>query len=261
MTEEKKVANETTKKVKKSTKKKPVFKKVEKDLMLNDNQVPYLVMDKMDDEQILADIGGKIDKFADKLVYCFEDKDGRQVTGLSWIGVKTMVFHLRRSKMANLSAEDVTYSVDLSDSEYVVFKAKVRDLISGATAIGLKRQPLKMHTKYGVKPNNFWLEQGRTKAVRNAMIELFPADWVADKITEWIKGGKYQKLGNTQTSAIKSGEQIDAKKIQPAVNAINKATTKEQLSEIDKKISVASGWNGQEKYFAKQLVQKRLLAL
>lgn len=262
---EKETPKDTVKKVQVKKGKKEVkakFKKLNTSLVLDQNQVPYLAMDKMDDEVILAEISGKIDKFADKLVYCFEDKDGRQVTGLSWVGVKTMAFHLRRSRMANLSTEDVSYERDPVDSEYVIFKAKVRDLISGASAVGLKRQWLKTATKRGTYPNNFWMEQGRTKAVRNAMTELFPADWVAQKITEWIKQGKYAKIGaNSQTSAINTGDRIDAKKIQSAVNAVNDAETKERLGDIDAKVSQQQSWSGSEKYFVRQLIQKKLKTL
>jgi hypothetical protein len=46
----------------------------------------------------------------------------------------------------------------------------------------------------GIVPNPFWFEQGRSKAIRNAMQDMMPADWLSKMIREWTKAGKVKKL-------------------------------------------------------------------
>jgi len=49
----------------------------------------------------------------------------------------------------------------------------------------------------GVKDNPFWYEQGVSKAQRNAMQSMMPADWIANLIAEWSQEGKIKTITPT----------------------------------------------------------------
>jgi len=219
-------------------------------------QLPYLLMDAADDSQVLAEIEGRISEIAGDLVYFFRDKTGHEVTGLSWVGTKAAAYHFRRQKMVNLSVEDVTWEKDKESPEHYIFKAKVKDLISGANSIGLKRQCVKLHKKDGkVIDNEFWVEQGRSKSIRNGMQDLMPTDWMAKQIKKWVKSGNVRVLKEDKAQISLGTESLT--KIKVFVNSISEAKTKESLDIIERNIIESKNLDGKEKYFVRQSLEAR----
>lgn len=223
-----------------------------------DDQEPYVVMERFDEQQILADIDGQISQMADEMVYYFKDKNGKEITGLSWVGTKAASYHMRQKKVVNLSVESIDYEPDPIDKEFMIFKVKIKDLMSNAQTIAMKRQDLYIRPKKGNPyPNPFWLEVGRSKAVRNGMQDLMPADWMAKMIKTWIDEGKVKILGsgsNKNSSAL-PGQSV--KKISPVLNKINGATTLDVLDKAKQYINTTDSLNGQEKNFLMKVINKK----
>jgi len=250
-------------KTKKPRAKRKTTKKVEKPVIqvnVQDNeQIPYLLMDAADDQQILKEINGQISDISDALVYCFTGRDGKQVTGLSWVGTKTASFYFRRKKLVNLSVEEITYRQDPQDNNYYIFEARIKDLISGATSIGIKRQCTKLRLRNGkVVDNEFWVEQGRTKAIRNAMQDLMPTDWIARQVKEWVKKGNFRVLNSSPVPAL---EDQSLNKIKPFVDKLSLAKTKEELAKLEGEVIADKNLTGKEKFTVRQMIAGRIRQL
>jgi hypothetical protein len=138
---------------------------------------PFEVMDAMDDKLIMAEIKGRI---VDTWVYHFKDEYGREQWGLSKVGVDAACSEL--AKRGEVIRElDIKHDLDPTDKEYILFTARAgryavaRDgkEVLLDTAFGTKRQSIKIHKRDGSSTyNNFWFEQGATKALRNARNRL-----------------------------------------------------------------------------------------
>ena len=252
------------------------MKKVDPNLVLDEGQNAYLAMDMADDAIALAKAKGEMDKYKDVLVYCFQDSKGNVVMDLSIVGYDELSYQFRKDKKLNLSQEDLKYTVDPTDKDYVIFEVKVKDLISGACSIGVKRQWTKLEVTNWVdnKPNGkkvianaFWFEQGKTKAYRNGMKSLMPRGWIDQQVKLYVAAGKYANIGakgefkSSQQKAVNSGQGIDEKKIANAVKAVEMSKTKGDLERIDKKVIQQQGWTGQEKYKVRELIKAKMAKL
>jgi hypothetical protein len=216
-----------------------VLKEIQKTLEQTQTttQDPYLSMDSSDDEQILAEIEGKAGLVADKWVYVFM-QGGKPIKGLSWIGTKNMVYYLRRKKQLNLSVEEITYEQDPTDKDFVLFRAKVRDLVSNAVSFGVKRQGVKMQLKDGSKVlDPFWYEKGFSKAKRNAFQDFLPTDVIAEWIDKWINEGKFEKLQGKQKERVLTLENKEMLNVKPFLQLIATAGQKEILDKLFVQIS------------------------
>lgn len=269
----KKTSQKSTKKktTKKSTKKSPKKKETKKSKAkktqeavaeqkqpIPDEQEPYVVMERFDEQQILADIDGQISQMADEMVYYFKDKNGKEVTGLSWVGTKAAGYHLRQKKVVNISQESVTFAQDPTDKDYMIFTVEAKDLISGAKAISMKRQDLFIRPKKGNPyPNPFWVEVGRSKAFRNAMQDLMPADWMAKMIKTWIDEGKVKIISAGSGGNPNSLPGQSVAKIKPVLNKVNSAKTKEVLEKAKEYVQTTDALNGQEKNFLMKVINKK----
>ena len=158
------------------------------------DSAPYQAMDFADDDQILSEIQGKGAEIADEWIYTFRS-GGKEVTGLSWMGTKNAIYYFRRKKMADLYITDMEFIEDPTDKEYMLFKARCEDKINGGGIWGVKRQWTKMKLRDGsVVVDPFWYEKGTSKAQRNAMQAMMPADWITKLIKEWTDKGKTKAL-------------------------------------------------------------------
>lgn len=158
---------------------------------------PFELMDQQDDEQILAEVQGKGAAIAEDWVYSFQ-QDGKEVTGLSWTGTKNAAYWFRRKKMADLAITQLDVQPDPTNKEYMLVKAYCEDKINGGGMWGTKRQWIKLKTRNGgIIDNPFWYEQATSKAQRNAMQAMMPADWIAKLVKDWIQDGKVKKLAPT----------------------------------------------------------------
>lgn len=254
----KRKSNKSSSKAKKTAKQ--VAQEVVEQKVVEDEQQPYVEMERFDEQQILTDIDGQISQIADEMVYYFKDKNGKEITGLSWVGTKSASYHLRQKKIVNISQESVTFVPDPTDKDYMIFTVEVKDLISGAKAISMKRQDLYIRPRKG-EPylNPFWVEVGRSKAFRNAMQDLMPSDWIAKMIKTWIDEGKVKILGSANRAESMSGDSI--KRIQPILNSVNSTTKVEEVERAKEFVTTSDSLDGREKNFLMKVISKKLESL
>lgn len=159
------------------------------------NQDPYEVMDLADEEQILAEMAGRV---LDRYVYSFE-QDGQTVRGLSYAGVNWACReYAKRGEVIRIVGSPEIVQ-DPTDPEYVIVTVTAQRFAvhpdTGRetpldSAVGAKRQWTKMRLRDGrVVPNKFFLESAISKAQRNAKAALFPSQFVAEMIDAALKTG------------------------------------------------------------------------
>lgn len=137
----------------------------------------FLLFDRQDDQAVLARIRGAALK---EYVYGFKQA-GQMIYGLGVDGAQACKRELAR--MGEVIEED-DIVIEREDVEYAYFKAKAsRWSVNGTTGqrikldttIEMKRQAKFTTRRDGsVDPNQFWLEQGGSKAMRNAVLNLVP---------------------------------------------------------------------------------------
>lgn len=156
--------------------------------------------DALDDQIIIDELENRV---IDAWVYHFKPKNAREVWGIGKAGIDGCVIMLGKKGIA-LREDDVRYEIDPTNSQYVLFTAKVaKHLIeqSGAeamveSALGTKRQWTRMLLKDGktVVPDPFWFEKGSIKALRNAKSRLIPEEIKAKIITFAKSKGKVREI-------------------------------------------------------------------
>lgn len=155
--------------------------------------LPFVLMDKLDDSLIIAELEGKM---PDVLTYHFKDK-GQEIWGLSKAGVDEAKAELSKQGEA-LRVLDYQY-IDQPDcgmfivkvGRYVISKDGKEIMLD--STLGSKRQPKK--TVYG-KDNPFWFEQGISKAQRNAFHSLIPKS-IVQAVIEYSKThGKVKEVSS-----------------------------------------------------------------
>jgi hypothetical protein len=188
-----------------------------KEIQANDTAV-FETFDKMDDEQVLAEIKGN---FLQEFIYSFTDSKGNKITGLSLIGVNETVRELNRRNLASI-AESETPPVIVETDDYIQISIYAKDTLNGGGAWGIKRQP-KTQGKYNTV-NPFALEQALSKAQRNAKRKLIPEKLMQEFVL------LYEKKGNVKI--ITGKDIIEAEIITP--KAITKTEpVKPEIAEDD----------------------------
>jgi len=152
-----------------------------------DSQVPavvegrvYQIMDAMDDEIIKAELENRVVK---TWVYSYRGSDGKQVEGLSKVGVDACCTEMAKTGHVIREGE-VKFSADPTNKEYILFMGQAtRHVLDGEKHIemevvnGTKRQWIKMKRKDGsIVDDPFWFEKGAMKALRNARSRLIPEE-------------------------------------------------------------------------------------
>jgi len=150
----------------------------------------YELMERRDDEQILAELQGR---FLDEYVYEI-NQDGHAVTGLSWIGTKEasreyggIQVPLEKLKIVEENEKSITLAVE------------ARDVFTGTSRIGVKRQQKMLRRRDGsVMENPFYFEQAVSKAQRNAINAVIPYTFVKAWIQLKRKGSSPQEREQAQ---------------------------------------------------------------
>jgi hypothetical protein len=214
---------------------------------------PFELMDAADDEQILAEVKGKGATVIEEWVYSFE-QDGKEITGLSWTGTKNAAVWLARKGWGKLNIKTVDYKQDPTDPEYMLFNAIAEDTQNGLSMPGFKRQWTKLKTRKGdIITNPFWYEQGASKAMRNAMQALMPADWIASMIKDWMENGKVKKIEMKQASPAKPTSKYWAK--------FYGAKSADDCTKAIAEVRVAKDLTDGEKYMIVKKLQEKLDSL
>jgi hypothetical protein len=132
---------------------------------------PYELMDRRDEEQILAELGELPPDVLNTMVYSFR-QEGKEVSGLSWIGVKTLVVELGQYTIEDLTVEETD----------TVFRCicKATDKKNDVSMYGTAEQEKVMKLHEGKERKDpFALQKASSKAQRNAFIAVLPKGIVA----------------------------------------------------------------------------------
>lgn len=171
------------------------------ELALKEGTDIFQRFDALDDKAIIAEIENRV---VDAWVYHFKS-GGREVWGLGKAGIDGCAQELSKNGIA-LREEDVKVQVDPTNSQYVLFTARVAkhfvdkqgEEAMVESAIGTKRQWTRRMEKGKDKPTDdpFWFEKGSIKALRNAKSRLIPEEIKAQIITFAKQKGKVKEIKN-----------------------------------------------------------------
>jgi len=182
-------------------------------------------LDTRDEKQILADLAGET---LQDMIYSTNIKDrksGQWVpqVRLSWAGTKEAA----RSK-GNIMVDDAPIVTDLEDSIRIV--VRVTDLSKNFTIFGGCHQPKKQKVfdvnkttgevldTFRQEDDPFCFQKGLSKAQRNAIQTVLPADYLAKCIDRFLKlSGKLQitKPANTRDTKPRTPAPPPASSIKP----------------------------------------------
>jgi len=138
----------------------------------------YEIMEARDEAQILAEIQGQI---LEEMVYSFR-VGGREVTGISWVGIKEIA---RRYGKIDV---DLIQLLDSPEVYTIIVKAK--DIEKGNGMLGVSTQAKVMQLKNKeTQIDQFALQKALSKAQRNAIRALIPETFFKTIFSE-LSGGK-----------------------------------------------------------------------
>lgn len=142
----------------------------------NQPQEAYELLDKRDEEQILAEIKGNI---ITEMFYSFK-MEGREVTGISWVGTKEIA--------RQYGGINIDY-VDLKEtpSSYMAI-VKATDTKRGTSLLGTAMQPKTMNTRNGEVDDKFASTKAISKAQRNAIRAIIPERFLIEMYEQFKKG-------------------------------------------------------------------------
>lgn len=166
--------------------------------------VPMQVMDSFDDELVLADIKGIMGSsdLAEKWVYSF-DNGGKNVKGLSWVGTKELRYWFAKKGTDLITElpeyhkiEEKTIEGKLYCDCTVAYEIKFKDGRTVKTTATV-RQPYFAKRRGGGEyavDAAFVPRIAESKAQRNAIQKLIPADTLAEFVSYAVAQGKVQTL-------------------------------------------------------------------
>jgi len=155
---------------------------------------PFLLMDKEDEKQIIAEMRGEIIK---EYVYSYF-KDGRRVEGLSLAGINAVSIHMAEvGNPMRVIEQNIT-----EDAEYIkaVIKVGRYSVKNDGTEVGLdSAYGAKRQAKFYAsgKANPFAFEQAISKAERNARKKLIPEKVIVELMKQYKKEGKVKTIEAT----------------------------------------------------------------
>ena len=164
---------------------------------------PFRAMALADEQQIMDEIQGRA---LEEMVYAFP-MDGSTVTGLSWKGVREVVrtINARGFTAIRISPEHAPLFDDVITEEgEPAWEVRVyaEDRRTGGGVWGVAAQPKNMRLKNGkTKPDTFAKTKALSKAQRNALEALIPAELIATLKAQYHAQGRVKKLPGATTEA------------------------------------------------------------
>ena len=150
----------------------------------------YEIMEARDEAQILAEIQGQI---LEEMVYSFR-VGGREVTGISWVGIKEIA---RRYGKIDV---DLIQLLDSPEGYTVIVKAK--DIEKGNGMLGVSTQAKIMQLKNKeTQIDQFALQKALSKAQRNAIRALIPEAFFKTIFSELSGGLKAEPRKQVEAKA------------------------------------------------------------
>jgi len=139
-------------------------------------QIPYVIMDRRDEDQILEELQGNVIK---EYVYDFV-QNGRQITGLSYAGV----MHIAQ-RMGHIHTSEPI--IQEMNGGYLA-KVQATDVKKNLSIWGVAFQPKNIKLKDGREiTDNFAVTKAVAKSTRNAVRKLFPEKYVIEMLKEYRK--------------------------------------------------------------------------
>jgi hypothetical protein len=153
----------------------------------------YELLDRRDEEQILAEIKGNI---ITKMFYSFP-LDGRMVTGISWVGTKEIA--------RQYGGIDIKYvRVDETEDSFIAVM-KATDTRRGTSLLGTATQPKIMSNRGGEKPDRFAYTKAVSKAQRNAIRAIIPERFLVEMYEQFKEENHEPRRKVASQSKVKNG--------------------------------------------------------
>lgn len=147
----------------------------EKALAEDSRSEDFALMERRDEEQILAELKGA---YLQEFVYDFT-VGSRKVTGLSWAGVKEIAYRMGGVRVDDLDIQD--------KGEYWIVTAKAVDVTRNASRFGVSTQSKVMKLRSGESvPDDFAVQKAVSKAQRNAIRALIPEVFVKTCLAQFL---------------------------------------------------------------------------
>lgn len=180
-----------------------------KEIVPTNGNLPFLLMEQADEEQILAEMKGEIIK---EFVYSFP-QGGKEIVGLSKTGVDNACREASKKgeffrviDMPQIQQDGDYINVIVKVGRYTLHPETRQEIMIDST-LGAKRQWKKMKLQdKSIVADPFWFEKALSKAERNAKRKLLPEKLIVELIKEYRKQGKVRvlqtqsKLTTTQAS-------------------------------------------------------------
>ena len=152
---------------------------------------PFLVMDKQDEKQVIAEMSGEI---MEAYVYSYT-QGNKVVEGLSLAGINAVAIHMAETghpiRVINQwITEDEKYIKAIVKVGRFSVKDDCEEVMLDST-LGAKRQP--RYYSSGIE-NPFAYELAITKAERNARKKLMPEKIIMEMMKEYKKQGKVEEV-------------------------------------------------------------------
>lgn len=168
----------------------------------NDGDV-YRVMSLEDERQIMSELQGRA---LDTMLYSFE-QGGSLLTGFSWAGIRESVRTLNargltRIRMAKDPEPKWTATTNPDGGDAIMVVVYAEDDMHGGGNYGVGVQPLQMKLRNGnTKPDPFAPHKALSKAQRNAMEPLCPAEALEAIKMQYLGSGRVKRIPSVVDAA------------------------------------------------------------
>jgi len=164
----------------------------------------FMLMEAADNAQIVAEINGEMLK---AMVYRFKGKDRLSYAGAKFAAIQLGDIHVRES--------NVTYNKDLDQFEAsaMAFNGNINITLPGYAeqARQMKIWDNKEKTESHLEVDEFARRKAASKAIRNALMAVMPADHIAAYMRAAIEGGRVRTIKSVESEQVPAKEKPRAK--------------------------------------------------
>ncbi len=166
----------------------------------------YTVLDRLDEKMIGSELAGLVDYGAQELIYSFKI-DGKDVTGLSWAGAKTLARwmaekgHPLDAEELKIASDEETWYADVKvvdkETGLGLWGTSKADKVKEIHVVGEDRKWVKNLDgtwKMIEKPDGFARTIALNKAQRNAILAHVPDKLIAEFIKKAVEEGRVRKV-------------------------------------------------------------------
>ncbi len=207
----------------------------------------YTVLDRLDEKMMGSELAGLVEYGAQELIYSFKI-DGKDVTGLSWAGAKTLARwmaekgHPLDAEELKIASDEETWYADVKvvdkETGLGLWGTSKADKVKEIHIVGEDRKWVKNPDgtwKMTEKPDGFARTIALNKAQRNAILAHVPDKLIAEFIKKAVEEGRVRKVppaeveGYAPRKVVKSEQSI--KEQQPAKERASPPPAKESTTQ------------------------------